>query len=551
MSPMMILPMMQSTGPLRAGLDFSSTSIGFPAAWHGSASRGCCRCSHGTVFLSFATSHPCWLFDALLKTIHDPADVDVTKDLCSMLIIRRFPEMKARLGSRHAHCKETRLLPIKGDLMKTSSSRIRVILAAGMAICFSLYVLIPQESQAFDLFKFLRKNDEKAQPAQAKAAPVVQAPVVQAPVDVGQDRVLIRNQKLVGNMRAFRQAPPELKKLVTTILTDDELDRLKNLDIRRLQDYQAFRRNLETTGLTSIQTVLIRAKGTKFKTALAILIDTLARDESLSAAARGKMTALLQGISLMPFRYGDRHQFVAFITLRGLLDNVQLQSFSNMFINAHKGGKESARQSAVYREALKHMNADSVQMRRAGTVSPQSQAGDAWADVIGQALKVMMVPPRQAIPPAPSGSRVMSYGGAGSCDDDPCSKTECEPECPVERDGPSQPREDKEPGFCENDPCSDPECLPECPADKDDGPRELPEDKEEQERQIPETPEAATDGTPTPKDVQNSPGGNSSAKASGSGESRVTINEALQAAYKELCKLLGGDFCLWLYILQK
>jgi hypothetical protein len=369
------------------------------------------------------------------------------------------------------------------------------------------------------------------------------------------------NQKIVGNMRAFRNAPPELKNLAVTILTQDELDTLGKVNFSKQQSYQVLRANLKATGLTSIQNAILRAKGTNFKTALTILVDALARDANVDTQSRQKLISTLKDVSRMPYRFGDRHQFVAFISLSGLMDSAQFKAFSTEFIRMHKGGKDSKNQLVVYGEALKQMKSGAVKplpMKKMDTAHHSLSLNEDWNAFASEVLAAMVG--QQGT----SGAPMKTYGGEMEV-----------PEMPVE------PGSGGGGGTEQTDPDDDDESgpieVPEMPlapgsgGGGETGPTDLDDDDESGPIEVPEMPLAPGSGggggtgpTDSDDDDESGPievpempvapgtpprysgGGNqpSGVPALDDGGGKAGLGaKATKLAYEILCALFGGDYC--------
>jgi hypothetical protein len=230
--------------------------------------------------------------------------------------------------------------------MKNSPIIIKTGLVAAMALAMALCAFTPRTAAAFDFFG-LFKAKEKAPAAQLKLAPAEK-----------QKMMLTKNVKLVNNMRAFRMSPQELKDLIAAIITSSKEGTITKLDIQKLPSYQMLRKNLATTGLPSIQSSIVSARGTEFKTALVIVMANLLDDKTLAPSMRQKIILTLEEASLTPYRFGDRHQFVALMVLTRQLDKVQFKAFAKDFIKAHRGSKDGNLQLAIYRGAFKEMKLD-------------------------------------------------------------------------------------------------------------------------------------------------------------------------------------------------
>lgn len=230
--------------------------------------------------------------------------------------------------------------------MRKDTSPMRVLLASIIALSFSLGILLPRDAQALDLFKWFRSKNK-----------------VEVTVSKKREMNLARNVKLVNTMRAFRIAPPELKDLVAAIITSSKMGTLAELKVQDLDSFKTLRKNVATTGLPSIQSGLMKARGTEFKTALVIILANLLDDKTLDASMRQKILLTLEESALTPYRFGDRHQFVALVVLTRQLDKAHYEAFAQQFIKAHRGGKDSALQLSIYKNSLKDMKAKMIKQK--------------------------------------------------------------------------------------------------------------------------------------------------------------------------------------------
>lgn len=178
---------------------------------------------------------------------------------------------------------------------------------------------------------------------------------------------LDRHRSIINGMNAFRGAPDALKDLVA-----QQLVRLEGNGSVTIPPKDPWKDPmLQQVGIQPILQALNRVNGRTYKSALVVLAWSFGRNPNIDPATKQQVVDALKDVAKESWQIGERHQFMAFHSLFGLMPFADFKPFITDFIETHKKGPHWQIQELLLSNALEQLQI----IRRVNSVRVTSNPG--------------------------------------------------------------------------------------------------------------------------------------------------------------------------------